>query len=128
MYGVDLGWVGIVKNNPTATWGPGEAVSPPGPWHPSLASWVDSFEAKCLQYNPLSTVKELASYLVKHGSHIQKTKFSPKSTKMQKNTKIVRMTSYSQVWLSKKSAAQKYQVLIFRTNEGDFSGTPVKNQ
>ena len=32
------------------------------------------------------------------------------------------------VELSKKSAAQKYQVLIFRTNEGDFGGTPVKNQ
>ena len=57
-----------------------------------------------------------------------KNQNSPKSTKTEKNTKIVRMTSYLQVGLSKKSAAQKYRVSIFRTNEGDFSGTPVKNQ
>ena len=48
--------------------------------------------------------------------------------KTQKNTKIVRMTSYPQYELSKKSASKTYKVLIFETNEGDFSGTPVKNQ
>ena len=58
----------------------------------------------------------------------QKTEILPKMTKTQKNTKIVRMTSYSQYEVSKKSASRKYEVLIFGSNEGDFSGTPVKNQ
>ena len=43
-----------------------------------------------------------------------------------KNTKNVRITSYSPHGMSKKLAAQKYRVSIFRTNEGDFSGTPQK--
>ena len=38
------------------------------------------------------------------------------------------MTSYSQVKLAQNLAPQKYKFLIFRTNEGDFGGTPVKNQ
>ena len=59
---------------------------------------------------------------------MRKTQISPKSTKTQKKSKIVRMTSYSHFGLSKKSAAQKYWVLIFRTKEGDFAGIPVKNQ
>ena len=58
----------------------------------------------------------------------QKTEILPKMTKTWKNTKIVRIKSYSQYEVSKKSASQKYEVLIFGTNEGDFSGTPVKNQ
>ena len=45
-----------------------------------------------------------------------------------KNMKNVRMTSYSPYGMSKKLALQNYRVLIFRTNEGDFSGTPQKNQ
>ena len=58
----------------------------------------------------------------------QKTEILQKMTKTPKNTKIVRMTSYSQYEVSKKSASQKYKVLIFGSDEGDFSGTPVKNQ
>ena len=55
-----------------------------------------------------------------------KTKILPKSTKTQKNTINVRMTSYSSHGMSKKLAPQKLRVSIFRTNEGDFSGTPQK--
>ena len=54
-------------------------------------------------------------------------KNTPKSAKTQKNTKIVRMTSYSRYGMSKKLAVQKYKFLIFGTNEGDFEGIPVKN-
>ena len=38
------------------------------------------------------------------------------------------MTSYLRYIMSKKLAVQKYKFLIFGTDEGDFSGTPVKNQ
>ena len=58
----------------------------------------------------------------------KKPKYHPNRQKRKKTSKIVRMTSYSHCELSKKSAAQKYWVLIFRTNEGDFGGIPVKNQ
>ena len=37
------------------------------------------------------------------------------------------MMSYSQGRLSENSAFQKYQFLIFRTHEGDFGCTAVKN-
>ena len=124
---VDLVGVGIVKTHPTTTGGPGGTQAPP-----ALADKpqgvADQFQQKLSELR--STIDhERAVYLTRHSwKPPQKNKISQKSTKTQKNTKIVRMTSYSQVSLSKKLAAQKYQVLIFRTNEGDFSGTPVKNQ
>ena len=82
----------------------------------------------CEEHNLLSNLKVLVGQLLPFSNFWQKTEISPKMTKTQKNTKIVRMTSSSQYELSKKSASRKYEVLIFGTNEGDFSGTPVKNQ
>ena len=58
----------------------------------------------------------------------KKPKFHQKWPERKKNTKIVRMTSYSQYGVSKKSPSQKYKILIFGTNEGDFGGILVKIQ
>ena len=125
--GVDLVGVGIIKNKPTLTGGRG-GFKPPRP----VTSRVDEV-ARHYQHE-MSRVQ----LSIDSGSSVQlprqswkdtkKTGIWPKVTKIRKNTKFVWMTSYSQGRLSKKSASQKYQFSIFRTNEGDFGGIPLKNQ
>ena len=127
MAGAKLVGVGIVKNYPTPTGGPGGTL-PPGLWHPELASCATNMMKTCGEHNLLSSLKVLVSTLSPFLNFCKKNEILPKMTKTQKNTKIVRMRSYSQYEMSKKSASRKYKVLIFGTNEGDFSGTPVKNQ
>ena len=127
MYGVDLVGVEIVENDPTLTGGRGARRPPAVGFQIWRVGWTN-FMKFCEECNLLATLKELAGQLVNFRNPRKKTEISPKSTKTQKNTKIVRMTSYLQSELSKKLASQKYRVLIFKMNEGDFSGTPQKNQ
>ena len=126
--GVDLVGVGIIKNHPSPTGGPGGRLSPPGSGRQSLTGCVrPGFDRNCSFYNLLSTLKVLVGHPFAFLDFLRKNRnFTQKWPKTQKNTKIVRMTSYSQVKLAKNLAPQKYQFLIFRTNEGDFGGTPVK--
>ena len=113
---------------PFSNRGAGGAPKPPQPWETNVGVCATNFNRNCPKYDLLSITLNLASYPPAFLNQCEKNNFPPKSTEKQKNTKIVRMTSYSHGVLSKKSAAQKYWVSIFRTNEGDFGGTPVKNQ
>ena len=120
MPGIDLVGGRNPQKSSSYNRGAGGAPSPPGLGFPSLKLRVDKIDMNCSEYNILSTVKVLSTRSVKHGYNSQKTENRPNSTKTQKNMKIVRMTSYSQVWLSKKSATQKYKFLIFRDEWGRF--------
>ena len=123
---VDLVRVGIIKNFPSSTWGAAGGAQPPAPCKTNVGVLVVNFNENLWRIQ--SIILNLATYTPTFQYPSTITKISQKLTKTQKNTKIVRMTSYSQVSLPKELAAQKYRVSIFRTNEGDFSCTPVKNQ
>ena len=125
---VDIVGVGIIKNSLSLTGGPGGRPSPPGSGRRIPGCVRPGFWKNCSFYNLLSTMKVLVGHPLPFLIFCEKTKFYPKMAKTWKNTKIVGMTSYSQGRLCRNSAPQKYQFLIFVTNEGDFGGTPVKNQ
>ena len=128
MQGVDLVGVGIIKNLLSWTGGPGGAQPPRALQDRRRWCGWTTLTKTCGEYNLLSMTSSLVTRDPPFLKKSEKTKKSPKSTKTQKNTKIVGITSYSQGRLYKNSAPQKYEFLIFRTNEGDFGGTPVKNQ
>ena len=113
---------------PISNRGAGGAPKPPRLWKTNPRVCPTRIQKNCSFYNLLSTMKALVGHPLQFLIFCEKTKFYPKMAKTWKNTKIVGMTSYSQGRLCQNSAPQKYQFLIFRTNEGDFGGTPVKNQ
>ena len=118
---VDLVGVGIIKYNITPTAGPRGFYAPhAGCVQDWRGRWTNS-RANRARHNLLLTVKDTSTHTSKFGNGLQKTEIWPRTPKTRKNTKFVGMTSYWWKYLTKKSAAQKYQVLISRTNEGDFT-------
>ena len=91
MYGVDLVGVGFVKNNPTATGGPGGHLAPLAHSIKSVGELGDQYcKQNVVQYNPLSNVKELVGQLPLRSNSLapsEKTKNTPKSAKTQKKHK-----------------------------------------
>ena len=130
----DSKWTGSIyggrncQKSPKSNWGPGGRWAPPGLVAKGRGVG-GQFQLKLsAAQSTIDCRKEKLAHPNVWKPTTKNQNFPPKSTKTQKNTKIVKMTSYSQCELSKKLASQKYKVLIFGTNEGDFSGTPVKNQ
>jgi hypothetical protein len=126
--GVDIVGVGIIKNYPSPTGGPGGRPSPPGSGRRIPGCVRPGFEETVpftIYYRPWRSWSDTP---LRFWFFAKKLNFTQKWPKTQKNTKIVRMTSYSQVKLAQNLAPQKYKFLIFRTIEGDFGGTLVKNQ
>ena len=112
--GVDLVGVGIIKNYLSPTGGPGGRPSPPGSGRQIPGCVRPGFQQKLFRntiyYRPW---KFWSSYLVNFEKKPQKTGILPKSTKTQKNTKIVGMTSYSQGRLSPKFSSSKISIFLF---------------
>ena len=131
--GVDLVGVEIIKNNPTATGGPGGGrPCPPRPAGQIVGVWVQPILTKTVKNtiycqwpsNPGRTHFSTVSM-----NNSKKPKFTLEIGKnVKKHKKSSEWRHIHRIGLRQKSAAQKYQFLIFRTNEGDFGGTPVKNQ
>ena len=111
------------------TGGPGGAPKPPRLWKTNPRVCATRIRRNCSFYNLLSTLKVLVGHPFAFLIFCEKTKFYPKMAKTWKNTKIVRITSYSQGRTTARIQLLKNINFWFLvTNEGDFGGTPVKNQ
>ena len=122
--GVDLVGVDIIKNHPTPTRG---APSPLGHGSRTIRGrWTISTETvRTTIYYRLYKGKVLTSW--KLATSPKKTKILPKSTQNAKKKHENRLNDVIfTLWDVQKISCSKISSSIFRTNEGDFSGTPQK--
>ena len=76
--------------------GPGGALCPPGLWHPWMTSGATKIVKTCGEHNLLSNLWVLVGHLSPFLNFCEKNEISPKMTEKRKNTKIVKIRSYSQ--------------------------------